>query len=745
MPNRLIDEKSPYLLQHAHNPVQWYPWGEDAFERARREDKPVFLSIGYSTCHWCHVMERESFANPTIADLMNDNFVCIKVDREERPDVDKIYMTAVQAMTGSGGWPLSAWLTPDLKPFFGGTYFPPEPRWGRISFPDLLNRIASAWKNDREALLQSADRVGEFLVQASAPESEGTALSPELLDKAYQALEARFDSELGGFGGPPKFPMPVYQHFLLRSWARTGNQKALDMVLLTLRQMARGGIRDHIGGGFHRYSTDGLWHVPHFEKMLYDNAQIAVNYVEAYQASHDPAFAAAARETLDYVLRDLTHPEGGFYSAEDADSAPFPFAAPPESASGALAPPVLAGGRGAANRVSPQEPAPSAGEHAEKEEGAFYVWEKDEILTVLGPEAGEIASFYFGVEPGGNARDPMGEFQGKNILFIAHSVADTAQRFGKTEAEARQILDGARQKLFEARAGRPRPHRDDKVLTSWNGLMISALARASQALDEPAYLKAGERAALFMQTRLYDAGQRRLYRRWRNHERKVPGIADDYAFLVQGLLDLYEASFNVQWLAWAMDLTETQNELFSDRAAGGFFMTAADHDPRLLVRVKEDTDNVEPCASSVAAANLLRLSQLTGREDFRQMAEKTLTFFSGLMARQPTALPSMLAALDIHLSPATHIVIAGDRAAPDTREMLRRVHDRFLPRKVLLLADADPPPLAEPLPFLKEVRRVDGKATAYVCVDAACGLPTTDLRAFEDALDRQAKAVPGRT
>ena len=710
-PNHLINEKSPYLLQHAYNPVDWYPWEEAAFQKAKRENKPIFLSIGYSTCHWCHVMERESFSNPGIAALMNKHFVSIKVDREERPDVDKIYMTAVSAMTGGGGWPLSAWLTPDLKPFYGGTYFPPDARWGRPGFPQILERLAEAWEKERNKVVDSSNQASQTIQKYMTVSGRSGPLDPAALENGVASFQKSYDSTHGGFRGAPKFPMPVIHNFLLRYHARSGQKKALEMSVATLRAMARGGIYDRVGGGFHRYSTDAVWHIPHFEKMLYDNAQLAVNYLEAYQITKDPELARIARETLEYVRRDMTHPQGGFYSAEDADSLP----------------PELAG------KVSDKG-------HEHKTEGAFYVWEKKEIRTALGSEPGEIFSYHYGVRSEGNASaDPHGEFKNKNILFAAHTLSETARQFKMPEGRVKTLLEEARQKLLATRSKRPRPHLDDKILVSWNGLMMTAFARAAQVFDDPSYLESARKAAAFIRTNLYGSKSRTLYRRWRDGERKIPGIADDYAFLVQGLIDLYETSFDVQWLEWAIELTETQNRLFYDRENGGFYMTAADHDQNLLVRAKEDSDNVEPTASSVAALNLLRLAQFTDREDFRQVAEKTLTLFGKQLAQDPGSLAQMLVALDYALSKPKQIVIAGDPSAKDTQAMLRLVHDRLIPGKILLLADGGKgqETLARRLPFLKGVTRKRNKATAYVCIDYACKLPTNELRVLAQILDNQ--------
>ncbi|MBI3292521.1 MAG: thioredoxin domain-containing protein [Elusimicrobia bacterium] len=719
-PNHLIHEKSPYLLQHAYNPVEWYPWREEAFAKARKENKPILVSIGYSTCHWCHVMERESYSNPKIAELMNKYLISIKVDREERPDVDKLYITAVSAMTGSAGWPLNVFVTHDLQPFFGGTYFPPEPRWGHPGWPQVVEQIGSAWQDppQREKLLESGANIQDLLKQVTA--AGGT--KEEILDLAwlhrgFESLRTTYDAQRGGFGPAPKFPMPVHQHFLFRyadyAQRTLGDaakaQTALKMALHTLRTMAQGGIYDQIGGGFHRYSTDDRWFLPHFEKMLYDNAQLALNYVDAYQISQNEEFAQVARETLGYVLRDMTHPQGGFYSAEDADSLP----------------PELAG-------------TVSASGLAHKAEVAFYIWRQKEILDILGQVDGDIFCFRYGVESGGNvASDPHEEFSSKNVLSVAHSLAHTAKQFGLPETTIVQRLEQSKRRLFQVRAKRPRPDRDDKILTSWNGLMISALARAHQILGkekpkqgsaQTTYLEAAEAAAQFIRANLYDSKQRLLFHRWRENERSIPALADDFAFLVQGLLDLYEASFNPTWLEWAINLTEEQNKLFYDTAVGGFYMTAANHDPHLLFRIKEDTDNVEPSASSVATLNLLRLAQFTDRADFRQAAEKTLRFFSPNLKQASRSLLYMLGTMYLALSKPYQIIIAGDPASTDTQAMLTAVHARFIPNKVLMVVEGGPiqAALAKHLPFLATIKRLKNQATAYVCINYTCQLPTTD-------------------
>jgi uncharacterized protein YyaL (SSP411 family) len=671
--NRLAYEKSPYLLQHAHNPVDWHPWGPEAFEESRREQKPIFLSIGYSTCHWCHVMERESFEDPRIAALLNQHFVPVKVDREERPDVDRVYMRFVQATTGGGGWPMSVWLTPDLKPFFGGTYFPPEDRYGRPGFARVLEQIAEAWRTRREEILESSESVLEELNQRPG---EGEAVADSgLLDRGFFCLRRTFDARHGGFGGAPKFPQPSNIRFLLRQHARTGGREALDMALQTLRAMARGGIRDHLGGGFHRYSVDARWFVPHFEKMLYDQAQLAVAYLEAYQVTGDGFFSAVARSVLDYVLRDLGSPEGGFYSAEDADSA-----------------------------IDPAKPEVKA-------EGAFYVWSRGEIEALLGAAASERFCQVYGVEAAGNVtNDPHGEFAGKNILYEARP--DSHPDGGALEA--------SRQLLLAARSKRLRPQLDDKILTAWNGLMISALALGAQVLEEQAYLAAARRAAEFLLTRMWDAAGGTLFRRYRAGERAIPGFAADYAMLAQGLLDLYEADFDPEHLEAAVRLTERQIELFEDSSQGGFF-EACSEDASLVLRLKDEDDGAEPSSNSVTALNLLRLGEMTGSEDFRQAAERTLGAFASGLHAAPAAMPLMLAALGFRLSTPKQIFISGDKDGEDTAALLRALRRRFAPNKVVLLG-------GEPKwPRL-------GGATAYVCEHQTCRRPVTTVGEFVELL-----------
>ncbi len=703
--NHLIHESSPYLLMHAHNPVDWYPWGQDAFDLAKRENKPIFLSVGYSTCHWCHVMERESFTNPEIARLMNENFVNIKVDREERPDVDKIYMTFVQATTGSGGWPMSVFLTPDLKPFFGGTYWPPVDSYGRPGFSTVLDRVASAWKKDRPRIEQSAaDVVQQIEDSVNAATPGKTDITEATLSHAFQQIKSGYDAAHGGFGGAPKFPRPVVFNFLLRYHARTGDPAALQMTLHSLHAMAEGGIHDHLGGGFHRYSVDARWHVPHFEKMLYDQAQLAVAYLEAYQITRGPFYAETVRDILDYVLRDMHSAHGGFFSAEDADS------------------PIEKG-------------------KPEHGEGAFYLWTSTQIEEVLGPAAAEIFDYAYDVEPDGNVapqNDPQGEFTGKNILQSAHSVDETAKHFGKSPEEISATLADARGRLLAARDQRPRPPLDDKVLTSWNGLMISAFARTGQVLEEPAYIQAAQGAADFIQSKLYDSQNGTLMRRYREGDVGINGFLEDYAGLIQGLLDLYEASFRVADLTWAIRLQETQDRLFWDDKGGGYFQTSPD-DSSILVRMRDAYDGAEPSANSVAAMNLLRLAEMANRPAWHEKADQVFAAFSRQIEHAPETLPQMISAVDFALSKPRQVVIAGDHARQDTQALLSVVNQRYLPNKVLFLVDdASAQQLAGWLPFIQGMRAIDGKATAYVCENYTCKLPTTDPERVAAMLDEKA-------
>src|SRR5216110_1360755 len=695
--NRLAHEKSPYLLQHAHNPVDWYPWGKEAFAKARSENKPLFLSIGYSTCHWCHVMAHESFENEEVAATMNANFVNIKVDREERPDVDRVYMTFVQATTGGGGWPMSVWVTPDLKPFAGGTYFPPEDRYGQHGFKKVLERIAAAWKQDHEKIAGQGASIVEALREAqTAQPAAAEKIDARILDAAYEQFARSFDARDGGFGGAPKFPRPVTLNFLARFYARDpksdSGKHPLEMDLFTLRKMAAGGMHDHLGGGFHRYLVDRYWHVPHFEKMLYDQAQLAVAYLDAFQITQDRQFASVARDILDYVARDMTSKEGGYFSAEDADSL-FEHGKP---------------------------------EHGE---GAFYIWTKKEIDTAL-DNAAEIFDFNYGVQSHGNApegSDPQDEFRGKNILIERHTIAETAQQFQKPEDAVRDLLRQSREKLFAIRSKRPRPHLDDKIIAAWNGLMISAYARAAQILDEPRYLKSATLATNFVRAHLWDDSKKTLYRSYREGRGRVEGFADDYAFVIHGLLDLYEASFDIEWLKFAIELQETQDRLFFDGKNGGYFSTSG-KDESVVLRMKDDNDSAEPAASSVAAHNLLRLAQIRDKKQWEERAEKTISAFRTTLSRFPSAMPQILVALDFSSRKPRQIVIAGKKDAPETKALLSEVHRHFLPTTILLVADGAEGQkyLGEDLEAIHGMSMVDEKPAAYVCENFTCKAPVID-------------------
>ena len=721
MSNRLSAAQSPYLLQHQDNPVNWYVWGDEAFERARREDKPIFLSIGYSTCHWCHVMAHESFEDARVADVLNQHFVAIKVDREERPDVDRVYMTFVQVTTGSGGWPMSVWLTPSLEPFYGGTYFPPASKWGRPGFVDILQEIARAWREDRGRVETSAGAIVERL-KSLGGNGTGSDVPPvAALDAAVRQFAGAFDARRGGFGDAPKFPRPSELLFLLREHARTGSSEARDMALTTLRAMALGGMRDHLGGGFHRYSVDGDWRVPHFEKMLYDQAQLVLAYLEAAQASGDRFYADVAADTLAYVARDLTDEHGAFYSAEDADSVP------PEQ-TGEAAPPDSARG----------EP--------HKMEGAFYIWLDAEIIDALGADA-EAFRIRYGVLPDGNAPfDPQKEFVGKNLLYTARGLDEVASATARSREEVEAALGRARAMLLERRSTRPRPHLDDKVLTAWNGLMIAAFARAARVLGGPEeHRVAARRAALFIWKHLWNAESKTLLRRYRRGDAAVEGYAEDYAYLVFGLLELFQADGDAMWLDWARTLQRRQDELFSDPVEGGWFSTTG-QDPSVLLRLKEDYDGAEPAASSVTALNLLTLSHLTHDPAFDQSIARALGMFGQRMVQNPRTVPMMLCALSAYHAGLSQVVIAGNRAAEGTRALLDVVRQRYMPFAVLVplfspipdprsrIPDPDVNALVRILPWTEAMARRVEQPTAYVCRDFVCLSPATSAEELASRL-----------
>ena len=704
--NRLAQERSPYLLQHAGNPVDWYPWGSEAFDKARGDNKPIFLSVGYSTCHWCHVMEHESFENAEIARLLNERFVSIKVDREERPDVDRVYMTFVQSTTGSGGWPMSVFLTPELKPFYGGTYFPPLSRWGRPGFLDLLQEIARVWTEDRARVDYAAaelfDRLKSVAGADARTQPESAIAGPDALAEAVEQFQAAFDRRRGGFGDAPKFPRPSELFFLLRAHERTGSPAPLLMVTDTLRAMALGGMRDHVGGGFHRYSVDGDWRVPHFEKMLYDQAQLVLAYLEASQAvgthSNQPGaadfFASVAEDTLSYVARDMRDKDGGFFSAEDADSVP----------------------------------AADAGHTGPPREGAFYVWTEQEIDDLLGSDA-DIVRRRFGIEPGGNApEDPQGEFTGQNILYTAQSIHDIVARSGKPAEEVMAALARARQRLFDARNHRPRPHLDDKILTSWNGLMIAAFARAARVLPErpgaAEWARAARRAAAFIRARLWTS-DRGLLRRYRDGEASIAGYAEDYACLIWGLLELFQTDGDAAWLEWARDLQAEQDARFWDDRDGGWFSTTGT-DPSVLLRLKEDYDGAEPSASSVSVMNVLTLSHLLDLPDARAKAGRTLSRYGPRAGRAARAIPMMLAGLAQWQGGMSQIVVLG--SVEETVPLRAEIARHYLPFAIVIPVQPgdSQQKFGQFIPAIGAMHQTNARATAFVCRDFACQAPVSD-------------------
>lgn len=674
-PNRLINEKSPYLLQHAHNPVDWYPWGAEAFEKAKAEDKPIFLSIGYSTCHWCHVMERESFEDEEVARVLNDNYVAVKVDREERPDIDHIYMSVCQAFTGSGGWPLTIIMTWDRKPFFAGTYFPKRARMGYTGLIELLKKINEAWGMEKEKLLETSESILEYIKSDSEADSAGK-LGIEAAGRAYKGLKASFDREYGGFGRAPKFPMPHNLQFLLRCWKITNDPEALEMVEKTLVSMYRGGIYDHVGYGFSRYSTDRKWLMPHFEKMLYDNAGLAVAYLEAYQATGREQYGEVARQIFEYVLRDMKSREGGFYSAEDADS--------------------------------------------EGIEGKFYLWSPKEITDILGEDAAVEFNGYYGINEKGN-------FEEKTIPNLLHNKA-AFENINKNPVE------DFRKEVYKAREKRIRPYKDDKILTAWNGMMIAALSIGARVLEDEAYAAAAEEAVRFIKSKLMREDGR-LLARYRDGEAAFPGYLDDYAFLVWGLIELYGATFKAEYLKLAMDLNRDMLKYFYDEKNGGLFLYGSDSE-QLIVRPKDVYDGAMPSGNSVAAMNFLRLGRLTGDPDLEEKAYKQLKAFGSIVEGHPTGYTNMLSVLLFANSKASEIVIVGSSEDENARRMIKSVNRHFQPFTVVLFKN--PEAVAEGITkiaaFTEDQIMIEDKATAYVCENHACMAPITDLKNFESLL-----------
>lgn len=692
MSNHLVNEKSPYLLQHAENPVDWYPWGEEAFLKAKRDDKPVFLSIGYATCHWCHVMAHESFEDEEVAGLLNRSFVAVKVDREERPDVDQVYMSVCQALTGQGGWPLSIFMTPEGKPFFAGTYFPKTNRLGMSGFIQLLTHIASLWQRDRERIITAGEETTRAIQDRSHLVSNGSVLSLQTLQLGYEQLFKAFDSRWGGFGAAPKFPTPHHLTFLLRWQGRSKDPEAGRLVEKTLQAMRFGGIFDQIGLGFHRYSVDEKWLVPHFEKMLYDQALLAMAYTEAFQVFQKPLYSQVSREIFSYVLRDMVSPEGGFYSAEDADS--------------------------------------------EGKEGLFYLWTDAQIREILSPEAADLFDQFYNITPTGNFEDGM------SIPHITISLNEFAAQKNRTPQELEALLKEAGERLFSVRKRRIHPLKDDKILTSWNGLMIAALAKGSQALGDPRYVLAAQKAADFIlkNMRTPSGG---LYRRFREGQVAYAGFLEDYAFFIWALIELYETTFDVLYLEQAVVLNNHLLDLFWDEKNGGCYFTAKDGE-KLITREKDLYDGAVPSGNSVTALNLLRLGRLTGNTDLEEKADQLFRNFSGSVAGYPMAYTQSLNALDFIVGPSQEIVVAGDPSQDMTRDMIRMIHQAFLPNKILLLrpeGEKERRRVCQLSPFLENLTSLNQKPTIYFCTQYSCQTPITNLLELKKVLEGIARAT----
>jgi len=674
--NRLIHEKSPYLLQHAYNPVNWYPWCDEAFEKAKREDKPIFLSIGYSTCHWCHVMERESFEDEEIASILNNNFISIKVDREERPDIDSIYMTVCQALTGHGGWPLTIFMTPDKTPFFAGTYFPKNDRMGMSGLKTILNSVNQAWLNNREALLHSGSRILDAIkdsFEEDTPESTAT-ISEDIFDEAFSQFKYDFDNIFGGFGSAPKFPTPHNLFFLLRYWYNTKEEYALIMVEKTLESMYKGGIYDHIGFGFSRYSTDEKWLVPHFEKMLYDNALLAIAYLEAYQATKKKKYAEIAQQIFTYVLRDMTSPEGGFYSAEDADS--------------------------------------------EGEEGKFYIWSKKEINDILGDKDGEKYCKYYNITDEGN-------FEGFNIPSLINSVIPD---------EDNELVESCRKKLFDYRIKRIHPHKDDKILTAWNGLMIATMAIGGRVLHNEVYTQAAEKAAEFILSKLVREDGR-LLARYRDGDAAIPAYVDDYAYLIWGLIELYESTYKPKYLKKSLALNQDLIKLFWDNKSGGLFLYGSDSE-QLIIRPKELYDGATPSGNSVAALNFIRLARMTGQHELEEKAQNMFSIFGKQVQRMARGYAFFLTAMLFSISKSKDVVLVADSDHADTENMLNVIREDFRPFTMTIFCSDKFESIKELVPFIENYKTIDGKPTAYICENFACRAPIIDLKEFRKTLQK---------
>lgn len=690
--NRLFLESSPYLLQHAHNPVNWYPWGDEAFETAKKLNRPVLISVGYSTCHWCHVMEEESFEDEEIARYMNENYIAIKVDREERPDVDAIYMSAVQAMTGSGGWPMTVWLTPDRKPFFGGTYFPARDgdRGAKTGFLTLLKRLKEAYHTEPEKVVASSNKLAKVIGENLSSEAVGSELpGAQVFHNVVQVYKSRFDEKDGGLNYAPKFPSQIPIRFLLRYYRRTADKKILEIITKTLDKMASGGIYDHVGGGFHRYSTDKHWLVPHFEKMLYDNALLVMAYLEAYQVTHNPEYERIVKETLRYIARDMTPPDGAFYSATDADS------------------------------LTPS---------GHREEGYFFTWTPGELTKILGPKRMKVFEKYFVLKNEGN-------FEGRIILHTHTTAAQVAGELGLPEEKVRTLLEESKDLLYQERSKRPPPLRDEKILSSWNGLMISANAQAGLILGDPSYTNRAVKAAQFIFDKLYANG--RLSRSYKDGQAKHNAYLDDYAFLTAGLLDLYEATHDPEWLKKAIELDFVLSKYYEDKKNGGFFMTSSDHE-KLLAREKPNYDGAEPSGNSIAILNLYRLGEFTTDDSYRARADKALTAFSQTLNSRPNALTEMLLALDFRLDKPKEIIIVTPAGKKSDAEMfLAEFRKQYLPNRILIVSEEgdELERLTEIIPFVKLKLAQNGKTTVYVCEQGFCKLPTSDPQTFSKQID----------
>ena len=687
MANRLAKEQSPYLLQHADNPVDWFPWGREAMDKAAAENKPIFLSVGYATCHWCHVMAHESFEDPEVAEVLNQNYIPVKVDREERPDLDQVYMAACQALTGQGGWPLSVFLTPEGKPFYAGTYFPKTSRYGRPGFIDLLNMLAEKWQTSREVVNKAAEQLTGAIKAPTAGETAEKAPGREALENGIGQLMDRFDRRYGGFGAAPKFPTPHNLGFLLRWHHRTRDDQALAAVEKTLEGMAGGGLFDHIGFGFHRYSVDEKWLAPHFEKMLYDQALLTLAYLEAWQVSGREEYARVGRKIITYVLRDMTSPEGGFYAAEDADS--------------------------------------------EGREGRFYLWRPEEIIEELGEELGGLFCRYYDVTEAGNFEDAL------SIPHVNENLDSFARKAGLPPDEVGDSLEKARGVLFERREKRIHPLKDDKILTAWNGLMIAALARAARTLEEDIYSLAAARAVDFILTELKTPSGR-LMRRYRNGQVEHPGFLEDYAFMVWGLLEMYETTFEVPYLNEAVALTRVMIDLFWDREKHGFYFSGRENE-NLILKKKETYDGAIPSGNSVAVMNMMRLGLMTGLTEFEEKADQLLKAFANEITHYPLAHTNFLMAVDFMLGPTGEIVIAEGDDPEEARAMVRAVNRRFMPEKVVMykFPDEKGEELASVSPFVKEMGPFSGRSTFYLCRDYACGRPLTDSSLVGETLDRE--------